>query len=210
MSLDALGKCCRDTLFNTTLALSFLGRFEESLKMLNRLPNLGKGQPQEAYQAACLKSRLGLYSEALAWLDAAIRHSPTYSAKSLVDSDLQPLWKSLQGRAMTAGECYILLNSTFAKLRTLAKGRSCECELDENDFRELPEGWRKLFRFVPARGAYFIHALTAFAHPREHAALEAWHRQRVERSLQCIDRAREAAARKMQTRLTPPPFISLS
>lgn len=210
MRLDAAGKCCRDTIFNTSLALSFLGRNEEAMDTLNRLPELGKGRPHEAYQVACLKSRLGLYPEALEWLAQSMRRSPTYSAKSLVDSDLQPLWQSLEGRALTARECETLLSLPFENLRLIAKTHACECELDENDFKFLPEGWRELFRFVPAHGAYFIHALTARTFPKKHAAFGAWYRQRIECSLQSIERARDEALQAIRSRLTPPIHIPFS
>jgi tetratricopeptide (TPR) repeat protein len=184
----------RLTAFNTSLALTFAGRHKDARRLMERLPNLGERRPGEAYQMACLESRLGNFEEALIWLESALRRSSSYPAKALVDSDLQPLWQSLVKRHPSLPQAHVLLMPVFDDLRRFTGGGEHDFELDGNDLKQLPEGWRRLFRFTPAVGTHSIHALTAARYPEDHEACLSWHRERVETSLRCLALGREAAS----------------
>jgi len=82
----------------------------------------------------------------------------------------------------------------FDDFRRFTVGREHDFELDGNDLKQLPEGWRRLFRFTSAVGTHSIHALTAARYPEAHKACLDWHRERVETSLQYLALGREAAS----------------
>ncbi len=188
------GESSRLTVLNTSLALIFAGRLEDARQMMERLPELGEFHSGEAYQIACLESRLGNFEAALSWLASALRQSNSYPAKALIDSDLQPLWQSFETRQPSLPQSHILLRPVFDNLRQWIGGREQDIELDGNDLKQLPEAWRRLFRFTSAKGTHSIHALTAARHPKDHEACVAWYRQRVETSLRYLERGREAAS----------------
>ena len=185
---------CRLTVFNTSIALTFVGRFKEARRLMERLTKLGECGSGEAYEMACLESRLGNFEAALSWLESALRRSSSYPAKALVDSDLQPLWQSFERRRPSLPQAHVLLMPVFDEPRRWIGGREHDFALDGNDLKQFPEAWRRLFRFTSVAGTHSIHALTAARHPKDHEACLAWYRQRVETSLRCLERAREAAS----------------
>lgn len=185
---------CRLTVLNTSIALNFAGRFKEARRLMEGHTKLGECGSGEAYEVACLESRLGNFEAALNWLESALRRSSSYPAKALIDSDLQPLWKSFERRQPTLPQAHVLLTPVFDNPRQWPGGREHEFALDGNDLKQFPEAWRRLFRFTSAAGTHSIHALTAAQHPKDHEACLAWHRQRVETSLRCLERARKAAS----------------
>lgn len=185
---------CRLTVFNTSIALTFAGRFKEARRLMEGLTKLGECGSGEAYEMACLESRLGNFEGALSWLESALRRSSSYRAKALVDSDLQPLWQSFESGRPSLPQAHVLLIPVLDDPRQWIGGREHDFELDGNDLKQLPEAWRRLFRFTAAVGTHSIHALTAAQHPKDHEAFLAWYRQRVETSLRGLERARKAAS----------------
>lgn len=179
---------------NTSIALTFAGRFKEARRLMEELTKLGEYGSGEAYEMACLESRLGNFDEALSWLESALWRSSSYPAKALVDSDLQPLWQSFERRQSSLLQAHVLLMPVFDAPRQWIGGGEHDFALDGNDLKQFPAEWQRLFRFTSAAGTHSIHALTAARHPKDHAACLAWYRQRVETSLRCLERAREAAS----------------
>lgn len=192
--LESNGTSRSDAL-NTSIAMTFTGRFKEARQMMEHLPRLGETDSGEAYQMACLESRLGNFEPALRWLEVALRHSSSYPSKALVDSDLQPLWQSLAERPPSLVQAHILLKPAFDDFHQWVGGRGHDFNLDGNDLRELPEPWRRLFRFTSAGGTHSMHALTAARAPEDREACLDWCRQRVETSLRLLEAARTAAWR---------------
>lgn len=184
----------RLTALNTSIALTFAGRFKEARRLMERSPHSAEQDLGKAYQMACLESRLGNFEAALIWLESALRPSSSYRAKALVDSDLQPLWQSFQSSQPSLPQAHVLLMPVFDDTRQWISGHEHDFELDGNDLKQFPESWRRLFRFTAAVGTHSLHALTAAQHPQDHEACLAWYRQRVETSLRCLERAREAAS----------------
>lgn len=184
----------RPAVCNTALALHFAGRFNEARSLMKRLPELGDGGPGEAYEMACLESKLGNFDDALGWLESALQRSESYPAKALIDSDLQPLWHSFDGRHLCLAQAHILLGPVFDNIRQWIGSRENDPELDGNDLNQLPEAWQRFFRFRSAAGTYSIHHLTAARYPEARDSCLTWNRTRIESSLQCIERAREHAA----------------
>lgn len=178
----------RSTVLNTTLALSFLGREAEARGLLKGLLCLGQATPSEAYQMACLESRLGNFEEALDWLTFALRDPIAYSQKTLVDSDLRPLWDRLRNHGPTLHQAHKLTMPEFG-----AVCRSpvlVDFEIDANDLKELPERARKIFRFDIHSGTYSIHALSAADEPGLRDACLAQLAAHATKSRSCLRQAR--------------------
>lgn len=183
----------RDATFNLALALDFAGRSAEARTLLASLPEPGADDPSAAYQMACLDSKLGAFESALGWLALAMENAESYSEKALIDSDLRPLWLSLQSRPFSLAQAHTLWHPAFAELRSWIGTRDGEIRVDGNDLRELPEDWRQLFRFESARGTHGLHPLTVARFPEAAAACAKWYRDRLDASLHAIEFARESA-----------------
>ena len=116
------------------------------------------------------------------------------SAKALIDSDLQPLWRSLEASTPSLSLAHLLLQPLFDHPRLRAADCREAPDLDGNDLQQLPVSWRRLFRFSPDSGTHSLHALTGARNPEARAAFLDWAHRRIGSSLHAIELPRERAA----------------
>ncbi len=183
----------RRAVFKTSVALIIAGRCQDAHCLLKQLPGVGEIDAHEAYQMACLESRLGDFEAALHCLDPVLLRVESYRAKALIDSDLQPLWHSFENRQPRLAQAHILLRPVFDDIREWIGTRKDDPELDGNDLKQFPEAWRRLFRFNSSSGTHSIHHLTAARDPEARDACLEWCHSRIENSLHRIERARASA-----------------
>ncbi len=89
----AKSKFANDPMFNFYIAITYksLGKYDDALKHLKRQFDLNADEPSPLYNMACVYANAGNTSEAIAWLEKAIKARPAYQGEARVDPDFDKI-----------------------------------------------------------------------------------------------------------------------
>lgn len=165
-ALIAAGQHSVQVVEDAMVACTFLGRITEAREILSAIESLGTPRAFNAYQRACFDSLEGNFCEALRWLEIEARAPRHLKARSIGDSDLFGLWQWLASPALRLEDAHRLLDLPLRSLCSdaLVEPRH-EVRLDQNDLKQLPPEFRRLFQYDRNAGICTLNWLAVERYP---------------------------------------------
>jgi hypothetical protein len=138
----------------TMMALTFIGRHEEARETLALVERFNRPLIYHAYQMACFESLAGNFSDSLRWLETELQNPRYFSARSVGDSDLFPLWRWLAKDRLGVEDAHRIFQMNLDNVCVTACNPKAEVRLDQNDLKGVPEEVQDLFRFNFTAGLF--------------------------------------------------------